>query len=106
MKKLILIDGHALIFRTYYAFLRRPMINSKGNDTSILYGFTKTLIELIQKERPTHLAVAFDPPAKTFRHEMYDAYKANRSETPEQIKSALDPLIEIVHALSVPVLMK
>lgn len=106
MKKLILIDGHALIFRTYYAFLRRPMINSKGNDTSILYGFTKTLIELIQKERPTHLAVAFDPPAKTFRHEMYDAYKANRSETPEQIKSALDPLIEIVHAMSVPVLMK
>lgn len=78
MKKLILIDGHALIFRTYYAFLRRPMINSKGEDTSILFGFTKTLFEIIQKERPSHIAVAFDPPAKTFRHEMFPDYKANR----------------------------
>lgn len=106
MKKLFLIDGHALIFRTYYAFLRRPMINSKGEDTSILYGFTKTLLELILKERPTHLAVAFDPPAKTFRHELYEAYKANRSETPELIKKALEPLITIVGALSIPVIMK
>ncbi len=106
MKKLILIDGHALIFRTYYAFLRRPMINSKGEDTSILFGFTKTLFEIIQKERPSHIAVAFDPPAKTFRHEMFPDYKANRSETPELIKSALKPLIEIVEALQIPVIMK
>ena len=105
-KKLLLIDGHALIFRSYYAFLRRPMINSKGVDTSILFGFTKTLIDLIIKERPTHLAVAFDPPAKTFRHELYPQYKANRSETPESIKSALLPLCEIMEAISVPVLMK
>ena len=69
MKKLILIDGHALMFRMYYAFLRRPMINSKGVDTSVLFGFTKYLLELINKEQPTHLAVAFDPPCKTFRHE-------------------------------------
>ncbi len=106
MKKLFLIDGHALIFRMYYAFLRRPMINSKGEDTSILFGFTKTLLELIIKERPTHLAVAFDPPAKTFRHEMYPEYKANRSATPELIKKALKPLTEIVEAISIPVVMK
>jgi len=106
MKKLFLIDGHALVFRMYYAFLRRPMINSKGVDTSILFGFTKMLLDLIIKEHPTHLAVAFDPPAKTFRHEMYPAYKANRSATPELIKSALIPLIEIVEAISIPVVMK
>lgn len=106
MKKLLLIDGHALIFRSYYAFLRRPMINSKGVDTSILFGFTKTILELIMKERPTHFAVAFDPPCKTFRHEIFSGYKANRSETPEQIKAALDPLIQLMDAVSVPVLMK
>ncbi|MHC1778962.1 MAG: DNA polymerase I [Bacteroidales bacterium] len=105
-KKLMLIDGHALIFRSYYAFLRRPMVNSKGVDTSILYGFTKTLIELIIKEKPTHFAVAFDPPAKTFRHELFPDYKANRSETPELIKGALEPLIELMEAISVPVIMK
>lgn len=100
MKKLFLIDGHALIFRTYYAFLRRPMVNSKGEDTSILFGFTKILTDLIIKEKPTHLAVAFDPPAKTFRHEIFPEYKANRSETPELIKSALEPLKDILsHSL-------
>ena len=106
MKKLYLIDGHALIFRSYYAFLRRPMVNSKGEDTSILFGFTKTLTDLIIREKPTHLAVAFDPPAKTFRHEIYPDYKANRAETPELIKSALNPLIEIVESMSIPVIMK
>ncbi len=105
-KRLLLIDGHALIFRSYYAFLRRPMVNSKGVDTSILFGFTKTLTDLLIKERPTHLAVAFDPPAKTFRHEMFPEYKANRSETPELIKEALVPLTEIMKAISVPVIMK
>ncbi|MEA4868068.1 MAG: DNA polymerase I [Rikenellaceae bacterium] len=106
MKKLILIDGHALIFKMYYAFLRRPMVNSKGADTSILFGFTKTLLELILKEKPTHFAVAFDPPAKTFRHEIFPEYKANRSETPELIKSSLEPLCTLMEAISVPVLMK
>lgn len=106
MKKLYLIDGHALIFRSYYAFLRRPMINSKGVDTSILFGFLKTLTDLIIKEKPTHLAVAFDPPVKTFRHEIFPEYKANRSETPELIKSALEPLTELVKSMSIPVIMK
>lgn len=106
MKKLYLIDGHALIFRSYYAFIKRPMINSKGVDTSILYGFTKTLLDLIIKEKPTHIAVAFDPPAKTFRHELYPEYKANRGETPEQVRGALEPLISILNAISIPVIMK
>ncbi len=90
----------------YYAFLRRPMINSKGIDTSILFGFTKTLMELLIKEKPTHFAVAFDPPAKTFRHQMFPEYKANRSATPELIKTALEPLCELLEAVSIPVLMK
>ena len=106
MNTLYLIDGHSLIFRMYYAFLRRPMINSKGEDTSILYGFTKYLLELIAREQPTHLAVMFDPPAKTFRHEMYPEYKATRTAAPELVKAALEPLKEIVTALNIPVLMK
>ena len=104
--KLFLIDGHALIFKTYYAFLRRPMINTKGEDTSIIFGFTKTILELIRSEQPTHLAVAFDPPCKTFRHDYYAEYKANRSATPELVKSALPSLIEIMHALNIPVIMQ
>ncbi len=106
MNTLYLIDGHSLIFRMYYAFLRRPMINSKGEDTSILYGFTKYLLEFIAREQPTHLAVMFDPPAKTFRHEMYPEYKATRTAAPELVKAALEPLTEIVTALNIPVLMK
>ena len=82
MMKLFLIDGHALIFKMYYAFLGRPMVNSKGEDTSILFGFTRYLLELIDKEKPTHVAVAFDPPGGTFRNQLYPQYKANRGETP------------------------
>ena len=105
MQKIFLIDGHSQIFRMYYAFMRRPMVNSKGEDTSILYGFTKMLLELISKEQPTHIAVAFDPPAKTFRHEAYPLYKANRSAAPELVKAALEPLQEILGALNIPVVM-
>ena len=103
--KLFLIDGHALIFKMYYAFVRRPMINSKGMDMSILYGFTKYLLELIAREQPTHLAVAFDPPGGTFRNQLYPAYKANRSETPQLVIDALEPLTELCRALNIPVLM-
>lgn len=105
MKKLFLIDGHALIFRMYYAFLRRPMINSRGEDTSILFGFTKYILELVKREHPTHLAIAFDPPCKTFRHEIDSNYKANRAATPELIKSSLEPLIKLMEALDIPVIM-
>lgn len=103
--KLFLIDGHALIFKMYYAFLRRPMVNSKGLDTSILFGFTKYLLEMVERENPTHLAVAFDPPGGTFRNEMYPAYKANRPDTPQLIIDALEPLTEICRAMNIPVLM-
>jgi DNA polymerase-1 len=103
--KLFLIDGHALVFKMYYAFLGRPMVNSKGVDTSILFGFTKYLLELIDRERPTHIAVSFDPPGGTFRNELYPAYKANRGETPALVVEALEPLTRIVEALDIPVLM-
>ena len=106
MNRLFLIDGHALIFRMYYAFLRRPMINSKGEDTSILFGFTKFLLELIRREQPTHLAVMFDPHAKTFRHELCADYKANRAAAPELVHASLEPLQQILEALQIPVLMK
>lgn len=104
--RLFLIDGHALIFKMYYAFVRRPMINSKGADMSILYGFTRYLLELIEREKPTHLAVAFDPPGGTFRNKIYPAYKANRAETPQLVIDALEPLQELCHALNVPTLME
>ena len=103
--RLFLIDGHALIFKMYYAFLRRPMVNSKGADMSILYGFTKYLLELIDREQPTHLAVAFDPPGGTFRNEMFPAYKGTRPPTPQLIIDALEPLTELVGAMNIPVLM-
>ena len=103
--KLFLIDGHALIFKMYYAFLGRPMINAKGVDTSILYGFTKYLLELIRREQPTHIAVGFDPPGGTFRNQLYPEYKANRGETPQLVIDALEPLTQIVKALNIPVLM-
>ncbi len=103
--KLYIIDGHALIFRMYYAFAKRPMINSKGADMSILYGFTKYLMEMISREQPTHLAVAFDPPGGTFRNEMYPEYKANRAETPQLVIDALEPLTELCRAMEIPVLM-
>ena len=103
--RLFLIDGHALIFKMYYALLRRPMVNSKGTDTSILFGFTKYLLELIWREKPTHLAVAFDPPGGTFRNEMFPEYKANRPPTPQPVIDALEPLQRICRAMNIPVLM-
>ena len=105
MDKLFLIDGHALVFKLYYAFLRRPMINSKGADMSILFGFTKYLMELIEREKPTHIAVAFDPPGGTFRNEMYPAYKGTRPPTPQLVIDALEPLTELVKAMDIPVMM-
>ena len=103
--RLFLIDGHALIFKMYYAFLRKPMINSKGEDMSILFGFTKYILELIEREKPTHIAVAFDPPGGTFRNRMFPQYKANRAETPQLVIDALKPLTNICHALNITTLM-
>ena len=103
--RLFLIDGHALVFKMYYAFLRHPMINSKGADMSILFGFTKYILELIEKEKPTHLAIAFDPPGGTFRNEIYTEYKANRDATPQLVIDSLEPLCGICKALQIPVLL-
>ena len=105
MDKLFLIDGHALVFKMYYAFLRRPMINSKGADMSILYGFTKYLLEMLEREKPTHVAVAFDPPGGSFRNRMYPAYKGTRPPTPQLVIDALEPLTELVQSMNIPVLM-
>ena len=104
-KRLFLLDGHALIFKMYYAFLKRPMINSKGADMSILFGFTKYVLELLEKEKPSHFAVAFDPPGGTFRHKLYPAYKGTREETPQLVIDALEPLTELCRAMHIPVLM-
>ena len=103
--KLYLIDGHALVFKMYYAFLRRPMINSKGADMSILYGFTKYLLEMLEREKPTHVAVAFDPPGGTFRNQLYPEYKGTRPPTPQLVIEALEPLTQLVQGMNIPVLM-
>ena len=103
--KIFFIDGHALVFKMYYAFFRRPMINSKGADMSILFGFTKYILELMEREKPDYLAVAFDPPGGTFRNEMFPEYKANRTETPQLVIDALEPLQELCRAMNIPTLM-
>jgi len=103
--KVFFIDGHALVFKMYYAFFRRPMINSKGADMSILYGFTKYILELLEHEKPDYLAVAFDPPGGTFRNTMFPEYKANRAETPQLVIDALEPLMELCKALNIPTML-
>ena len=102
--KLFLLDAYALIYRAYYAFIKFPRIDSKGRNTSAIFGFVNTLEELLRKENPTHLAVAFDPDGPTFRHEEYEAYKAQREATPEVIKSSVPIIKEIIRAYNIPVL--
>ncbi len=104
MKKLFLLDAYALIFRSYYAFIKNPRINSKGENTSAIFGFVNTLLELIRKEQPDYLAVCFDPPGGNFRHELYPEYKANRSATPEDIKKSVPYIKDIISAFNIPVL--
>ena len=103
-KKLLLIDAYAMIFRAYYAFIRVPRMNSKGENTSAIFGFCVTLEDLIRKINPTHLGVAFDPAGGTFRHEAYDQYKAQRQETPEDIRKAVPVIKQILEAMNIPVL--
>lgn len=104
-KKLFLIDAYALIFRAYYAFIKNPRINSKGLNTSAIFGFTNTLFDLMKKERPSHLAVVFDV-GETFRHQVYKEYKANRQETPEAIRIAVPYIHKLMEALKIPCLWK
>lgn len=104
MKKLFLIDAYAIIYRAYYAFIRAPRINSKGLNTSAIYGFVNTLEDVLKREKPTHIAVAFDPSGPTFRHEAYEQYKAQREATPEDIKLAVPYIKKIIQAYNIPIL--
>lgn len=104
-KKLFLLDAYALIFRAYYAFIRTPRINSKGLNTGAMFGFTNTLLDILNNEKPSHIAVVFDAPEQTLREIDYEAYKANRSETPEDIKLAVPFIKKIVEAFNIPMLI-
>lgn len=105
-KRLFLLDAYALIFRGYYAFIKNPRINSKGMDTSAIMGFMNSLLDVIKRERPDHLAVCFDKGGSTDRTEMFEAYKANRDETPEAIQIAVPYIEKILQAMHIPVIAK
>ena len=104
MKKLFLLDAYALIYRAYYAFLRIPRTNSKGLNTGAIYGFVNTLEDVLKREQPTHIAVVFDPPGPTFRHEAFTDYKAQREATPEDIRKSIPIIKQIVEAYRIPVI--
>ena len=104
MKTLLLIDAYAMIYRAYYAFIRAPRMNSRGENTSAVFGFVVTLDDLIKRIKPTHIAVAFDPQGPTFRHEAYEQYKAQREETPEDIRWAVPRIKQLLEAMNIPVL--
>ena len=104
MKKIFLFDAYAIIYRSYYAFIRNPRFNSKGLNTSAIYGFVNTLEDILKREKPTHLAVAFDPKGNTFRHDAYEQYKAQREATPEDIRKAVPIIKQILVAYNIPIL--
>ena len=104
MEKLFLLDAYALIYRAYYAFIKNPRINSKGFNTSAILGFVNTLEEVLRKENPTHIGIAFDPSGPTFRHEAYEAYKAQREKTPEAIRQSVPIIKDIIRAYHIPIL--
>ncbi|WP_421797311.1 DNA polymerase I [Haliscomenobacter sp.] len=104
-KKLFLLDGHALVYRAHFAFITRPLINSKGVNTSAINGFVNQLWDLMRNEKPTHIAVAFDPHGPTFRHHMYEPYKANREEQPQDIGIAIPWIEKIVRGMNIPIVM-
>lgn len=105
-KRLFLVDAYALIFRGYYAFIKNPRINSKGEDTSAIMGFMNSLLDVIKRERPDHLAVCFDKGGSVDRVEMFEAYKANRDETPEGIRTAIPHIHNILKAMHIPIMVK
>ena len=102
--KLFLLDAYALIYRAYYALIKNPRINSKGQNTSAIMGFVNTLEEVLKKEQPTYIGIAFDPAGPTFRHEAYPEYKAQREETPEDIRKSVPIIKEIIKAYNIPIL--
>lgn len=103
-KKLFLIDGHAMLYRSYFAFIKNPRISSQGVNTSGIFGFVNTLLELLRNQNPSHIGVVFDPKGKTFRHNMYEAYKANRQEAPEDLRASIPHLIDIIQGFNIPVI--
>ncbi|MEY3050551.1 MAG: hypothetical protein RLY31_336 [Bacteroidota bacterium] len=103
-KRLFLLDGHALVYRAHYAFITRPLVNSKGWNTSAISGFVRMLVDLIDSQHPTHLAVSFDLPTPTFRSELFPAYKANRDQQPEDITFAIPWIMKILDAWKIPIL--
>ena len=105
MKKLFLLDGMALVYRAHFAFIARPILTSKGVNTSALYGFTQMLLDIQKNQQPTHLAVAFDTQAPTQRHIEFADYKAHREEMPEELSAALPHVRRMAEALNVPVLI-
>lgn len=102
-KRLFLLDAYALIYRAYYGLIKKPRINSKGVNTSAIFGFVNTLEEVLRKENPSHIAVGFDPAGPTFRHEAYEQYKAQREETPEVIRQSVPVIKEIIRAYRIPI---
>lgn len=102
--KLFLLDAYALIYRSYYAFIKNPRVNSKGENTSAIFGFVNTLEDILDKENPSHIGVAFDPEGPTFRHLQYEAYKAQREATPEDIKWSVPIIKKIIAAYNIPIL--
>jgi DNA polymerase-1 len=103
-KRLFLLDAYALIFRGYYAFIKNPRINSKGMDTSAIMGFMNSLMDVIKREKPDHLAVAFDKGGSDLRNDIFPAYKANRDATPEAIKIAVPYIQELLRAMHIPII--
>ena len=104
-KKLFLLDAYALIYRAYFAFAKNPRVNSKGQNTSAAFGFTNALIDILKSEEPTHIAVVFDPPGgATHRQEDFEAYKAHREEMPEDIRSMIEPIKQIISAFNISAL--
>ena len=105
-KRLFLVDAYALIFRGYYAFIKNPRVNSKGENTSAIMGFMNSLLDVIKRERPDHLAVCFDKGGSAVRNEMFADYKANRDETPEPILFAVPYIYKILEAMHIPIMVK
>ena len=105
-KKLYLIDGSALFYRSYFAFIRNPLINSKGFNTSAIFGFSSTLLKIITEEKPDYLAVVFDTKEPTFRHKRYEPYKATREKMPEEMIDQFPRIVEVINAFNIPVIEK
>ena len=104
-KKLFLLDAYALIYRAYFAFSKNPRVNSKGENTSAAFGFTNVLIDILKNERPTHIAVVFDPPGgSTVRQEDFKEYKAHREAMPEDIRSMIGPIKNLIRSFNIEVI--